>query len=72
MSQTPPPDPAKIILSAADINRAGAEGVISQTDADRLIHWAYDQRFNRTLLADPALPPAPEKAKAFNLVTVLY
>ena len=72
MSQQPPPDPSEIILSAADINRAGAEGVISQSDADRLIHWAYDQRFKGTLLADPPLPPAPEKAKGFNLVTVLY
>ena len=38
MSQQSPPDTAEIILSAADINRAGAEGVISQSDADRLIH----------------------------------
>jgi len=72
MSQQPQPDPSEIILSATDINRAGAEGVISQSDADRLIHWAYDQRFKGMLLADPPLPPAPEKAKGFNLVMVLY
>jgi len=72
MSQQPPPDPSEIILSAADINRAGGEGVISQNDADRLTHWAYDQRFKRTPLADRAPSPAPEKPKAFNLVTVLY
>jgi len=72
MSQQPQPDPSEIILSATDINRAGAEGVISQSDVDRLIHWAYDQRFKGMLLADPPPPPAPEKAKGFNLVMVLY
>ncbi len=70
MSQ-PPPDPAEILLSTADINRATVEGVISQTDADGLIRWAYEQRFKGTLPAEPARPPAPEQHKGFNIVTVL-
>lgn len=71
MSQVPP-DPAEILLSTADLNRATAEGVIAQRDADGLIRWAYDQRFKRTLPAEPGTPPAAEQHKGFNLVTVLY
>lgn len=71
MSQTPP-DPAEILLSTADIHRATAEGVISQSGADDLIRWAYDQRFKRTLPSEPPVPPAPEQHKGFNVVTVLY
>ena len=71
MSQSPP-DPAEILLSTSDLSRAAAEGVISQSDADGLIRWAYDQRFKRTLPAEPATPPAAEQHKGFNLVTVLY
>jgi hypothetical protein len=71
MSQSPP-DPAEILLSTADIHRATAEGVISQSGADDLIRWAYDQRFNRTLPSEPPVPPAPEQYKGLNVVTVLY
>ena len=71
MSQDPP-DPAEILLSTADINRATAEGVISQSDADGLIRWAYDQRFKRTMPSEAPAPPAPEQHKGFNVVTVLY
>ena len=60
MSQSPP-DPAEILLSTADISRATAEGVISQSDADGLIRWAYDQRFKRTLPAEPGTPPAARR-----------
>ena len=63
MSQQPPPDPSEIILSAADINRAGAEGVISQSDADRLIR-AYDQRSRHTVADLPLLPTG--KSQRFN------
>lgn len=59
------------MLSASDINRAAAEGVLSQDDANRLVHWAYDQHFNGLLLSEPRAP-APEQRKGFNLVTVLY
>ena len=72
MSQnSSPPNQEGILLSASDINRAAAEGVLSQNDADRLTHWAYDQRFNGLLISEPR-PPAPEQRKGFNLVTVLY
>lgn len=71
MSQSPP-DPSEIFLSTADINRATAEGVISQTDADGLIRWAYDQRFKRTVPSPTPAPAAPEQRKGFNVVTVLY
>src|SRR5262245_28601433 len=71
MSQEPPVDPAEIILSAADINRACSEQVISRSDADKLIRWASEQRSKGALRAE-TVPPGPEKAKAFNVVTVLY
>ena len=49
MSQNPePPNQSRILISAEDINRAAEEGVLSPADADKLIHWAYDQRFNRS------------------------
>jgi hypothetical protein len=68
-----PHDPRdrELSLSASDINRAAAEGVLSQTDADRLIGWGYDQRFDSTLIPEPKLP-VPEQRKGFNLVTILY
>lgn len=68
-----PDDPRdrEISLSASDISRAAAEGVLSQNDADRLVGWAYDQRFNGTLIPEPKVP-VPEQRKGFNLVTVLY
>ena len=71
MSQSPP-DPAEVLLSTADLNRAVAEGVISQIQADTLVHWAYDQRFKRTLPAEAPRTPAAEQHKGFNVVTVLY
>jgi hypothetical protein len=69
-------DPAQlsertILLSAADINRAATEGVLTPSDAQRLVRWAYDQHFNPTLIPEPRLP-SPEQSKGFNLVTVLY
>ncbi len=73
MSQNPePPNQSRILISAEDINRATEEGVLSPADADKLIHWAYDQRFNRSQLAEPTAAPAPELRKGFNVVTVLY
>jgi len=72
MSQSSsPPNQERILLSTLDINRAAAEGVLSQNDADRLVQWAYDQHFNGLLISEPRAP-APEQRKGFNPVTVLY
>jgi len=65
------PGGREISLSASDINRAVAEGVLTQQDADRLVGWAYDQRFDSALIPEPRLPVS-EQRKGFNLVTVLY
>lgn len=72
MSENPSAtDYSHVVVSAKDIERAAEEGVLAKNDADRLVRWAYDQHFNRTLVPDPQLP-APEQRKGFNLVTVLY
>ncbi|HJQ31178.1 MAG TPA: hypothetical protein VJ866_03315 [Pyrinomonadaceae bacterium] len=62
----------ELVLSASDIRRAANEGVLPRGDAERLIDWGYEQRFNRTLLAEPAAGPAPETRKGLNAVTVAY
>ena len=62
----------ELLLNTSDIRRAAAEGVLSERDAERLVEWAYEQRFNRTLAPEPP-PAAPaERRKGFNLVTVAY
>ena len=61
----------ELLLTPADIRRAAAEGVLQDGDAERLIGWGYEQRFNRTLLPG-APPPAPETRKGLNAVTVAY
>ncbi|MCC7306061.1 MAG: DUF2157 domain-containing protein [Acidobacteria bacterium] len=57
-------------LGPDDIERAAAEGVITPDDAERLIRWGFDNRFE----TNPSEPPAPpvEQAKGLNLVTVAY
>ena len=62
----------ELLLTPADIRRAAAEGVLQDGDAERLIGWGYDQRFNRALLPDPRPGPAPESHKGLNAVTVAY
>lgn len=59
-------------LTASDIRRAAHEGVLPRAEAERLIDWGYEQRFNRTLLPEPAPEPAPEARKGLNAVTVAY
>src|SRR3954447_12931400 len=53
-----------INISISDIRDAGADGVISPDDAERLIHWLSGQA--------PEADASPETAKGFNLVTVAY
>src|SRR5215203_4648043 len=62
----------ELLLTPADIRRAAAGGVLPGGDAERLIDWGYEQRFNRTLLPDPPKEPAPETRKGLNAVTVAY
>lgn len=62
---------AELQLNESDIYRAAAEGVLPQTDAERLVQWGYEQRFNRLLVPEPK-SPAPERRKGLNPVTVAY
>jgi hypothetical protein len=62
----------ELLLTPADIRRAAQEGVLAGGDAERLIGWGYDQRFERTLPPRPADEPAPETRKGLNAVTVAY
>ena len=60
---------ADLRLTAADVDRAVDEGILSRDDADRLIRWGYGQRFEPF---PEVTQPAPEQSKGFNLVTVAY
>ena len=62
----------ELLLTPADIRRAAAEGVLPRDEAERLVDWGYEQRFKRTLPAEPAHAPAPETRKGLNAVTVAY
>ena len=55
----------QINISISDIRDAGADGVISPNDAERLIHWLSARPVEETA-------HAPETAKGFNVVTVAY
>jgi len=63
---------SQLTLTPPEILRAAQEGVLSQSEAEKLIHWGFDQQFNQSLIPDPKRPAAPEQRKGFNLVTVLY
>ena len=54
----------QINISISDIRDAGADGVISPNDAERLIHWLSGKT--------PETAPPVEAVKGFNLVTVAY
>jgi len=62
---------SELSLTSADIYRAAEEGVFLHADADRLVQWGYEQRFNRSGITEPKSLPA-ERRKGFNLVTVAY
>jgi hypothetical protein len=65
------PSGAELLLTPPDIYRAAAEGVLPRADAERLVQWGYEQRFNRSLVPEPK-SPAPEQRRGLNLVTVAY
>jgi hypothetical protein len=66
------PDGRELLLTPADVRRAAEEGVLPRGDAERLIDWGYEQRFDRTLLPEARPEPAPETRKGLNAVTVAY
>ena len=68
---TTPDSDSELALTSADIYRAADEGVLLRTDAERLIHWGYEQRFDSSRLGEPKRV-AVEQRKGFNFVTVAY
>ena len=65
------PSNHELSLTSSDIYLAAEQGVLPQADAERLVRWGFEQRFNRPRLAEPTAP-AVERRKGFNLVTVAY
>ena len=61
----------ELSLTSSDIYLAAEQGVLLQADAERLVRWGFEQRFNRSGFAQPNAP-AVERRKGFNLVTVAY
>ena len=71
MTNEPDEDAHELRLSPADIERAVEEGVVSKDDAERLVRWAFERRFDPASQRAPQPRPA-EEPKGFNLVTVAY
>jgi hypothetical protein len=70
----PGPDsetPNELSLTSSDIYLAAEQGVLPQADAERLVRWGYEQRFDRSRPAEPKTPVV-ERRKGFNLVTIAY
>ena len=61
----------EVSLTSSDIYLAVEQGVLSQTDADRLVRWRLDQRFNQSAVLRPKVA-AVEQGKGLNFVTVAY
>jgi hypothetical protein len=68
---TPNPETSELSLTSSDIYLAAEQGVLLQADAERLVQWGFEQRFNRSGLREPK-PAIMEQRKALNLVTVAY
>lgn len=62
---------SELSLTSSDIYLAAEQGVLQQADAERLVRWGFEQRFNRSEFAEPKAI-AVERRKGFNLVTVAY
>jgi hypothetical protein len=71
MSNRPDPSVPELQLTPSEIYRAADEGVLPRSDAERLVQWGYEQRFNRLLTPEPKTA-SPEFRKGLNLVTVAY
>ena len=61
----------ELSLTSSDIYLAAEQGVLLQVDAERLVRWGFEQRFNSSGLAEPKAAVV-ERRKGFNLVTVAY
>jgi hypothetical protein len=64
---TPPNPPNDLSLTSADIYLAAEEGVLPHADAERLVHWGFERRFNESRLPDPKAPIV-EQRKGLNLL----
>lgn len=67
-------DPAdhELSLTSSEIYRAADEGVLPRADAERLVQWGFEQRFNQSSgVAEPKAVPV-EQRRGLNLVTVAY
>jgi hypothetical protein len=62
---------SELSLTSSDIYRAAEQGVILQADAERLVRWGFEERFNNSRLREPKAPVV-ERRQGFNLVTVAY
>ena len=61
----------ELSLTSSDIYLAAEQGVLLQADAERLVRWGFEQRFNHSGLAEPKAAVV-ERRKGFNFVTVAY
>lgn len=61
----------ELSLTSSDIYLAAEQGVLSREDAEHLVRWGFEQRFNRSVPAEPK-PVVVEGRKGLNLVTVAY
>ena len=57
-----------IVLTASDLRRAAAEGVIASHDAEALLQWVGQSRMQ----PEAPLTPSVERRKGLNLVSVAY
>src|SRR6187399_3076766 len=58
-------------LTESDLFRAAEEGVISQTDSQKLVEWALIEA-EKSRVSHPDGEPRIEEQKGLNLVTVAY
>jgi hypothetical protein len=61
-----------ISIAAGDIFRAADEGIVSHSDAERLVNWARQQSTNITPSKLNAQASSIETEKGLNLATVAY
>jgi hypothetical protein len=65
------PSNNELSLTSSDIYLAAEQGVLLRADAERLVHWGFEQRFNRSNVAEPTVPVV-ERRKGLNIATVAY